>query len=177
MAITITMTDGERMDAHASTAEYIVLVFGRDNVDKGLTGDALDRLLTLSDSPELVRRFEDRVSFVFDGYDVDPREIYEIPECVQFFRALDAKWPYWFHFIDKQPKAFGLIFRLALDYELFAVKGQKRGFALKDPEQLRRKMLGWFSGVNLLYATHEIAEERNVALTDRVVAAFERIFG
>lgn len=36
-----------------------------------------------------------------DGYDNDPRELYEIPEVCRFLRSLHTQWKYWFFFANE----------------------------------------------------------------------------
>ena len=40
----------------------------------------------------------ERIEFSVHGYDDDSREIYEIPEVIDFLIALDEAWPYWMLF-------------------------------------------------------------------------------
>jgi hypothetical protein len=42
--------------------------------------------------------FYGSVDIVVDGYDNDPRELWEIPEVRSWFQVLDKRWPYWFYF-------------------------------------------------------------------------------
>lgn len=43
------------------------------------------------------------VLFSVEGYDSDPRELYEIPEVQQWFRELLRKVPYLFYYVDPDP--------------------------------------------------------------------------
>jgi len=60
---------------------------------------------SLIGSRERAMRFRDRVDFDVDGYNDDPRELFEVPEIRTFVRELDAKWPYWFFFLSKASEA------------------------------------------------------------------------
>ena len=58
----------------------------------------LSRLL---DSADVAREYEERVDIAFHGYDSVRWELYEIPEVRAFVYDLDAKFPYWLHFLTK----------------------------------------------------------------------------
>lgn len=38
----------------------------------------------------------------------------EIPECRRFFKKITKQWPFWFHFVVKEPMQFALVFTLLL---------------------------------------------------------------
>ena len=56
----------------------------------------LSRLLADRNS---VERYKGCLELSFDGYNSDPRELYEIPEVRKFCSKLDQSFPYWFYFL------------------------------------------------------------------------------
>ncbi len=48
------------------------------------------------------RRFEGKVYLVINGYDDDPREVYEINAIREYFDFLDRSFPYWFFFLARK---------------------------------------------------------------------------
>jgi hypothetical protein len=44
--------------------------------------------------------------FLVSGYDDDHRELYQIPEVVEFITALNSKLPFWLYFVTHQIKGF-----------------------------------------------------------------------
>ena len=46
-----------------------------------------------------------RLTFLVEGYDDDPREVYTIDEVRTFFQTLSRKWPYWLFFCDLRAHA------------------------------------------------------------------------
>lgn len=44
-----------------------------------------------------------------DGYNDDPREIFEISEVRAFIKGLDAQWPYWFFFLSQADDSIKLL--------------------------------------------------------------------
>jgi hypothetical protein len=90
-------------------ANSIVLVVSRDEVERLDFSGCLGVLDSLIESREKAMRFRDRVVFGVDGYNDDPRELFEVPEVRTFVRELDAKWPYWFFFLSKATGALKMI--------------------------------------------------------------------
>jgi hypothetical protein len=80
------LTNGDGMDPYVDDADMIVVSFSQREVLSCLTGDAVDRLMQLSDRSDRVRRCEGRLLIAFEGYDHDRRELSEIAECRSFFR-------------------------------------------------------------------------------------------
>lgn len=106
------LTNADGVDALTNDADFVVLSLSRREVERGLIGDAADRLMRLSDRGGLVRRFAQRVVLHVDGYDDDPRELVEIPECRNFLGELTEIFPWWLHFAEPResmPLIIGLL--------------------------------------------------------------------
>lgn len=58
---------------------------------------ALQPLLADGDT---IRRRRGRLHFWIEGYDDDPRELWEVREVRSYVAALDAAFPYWFWFLS-----------------------------------------------------------------------------
>ena len=117
--------DGDDMEHELDQVDIIILEFSRANVEAGLIGDALDRLMTLSDSEAHSRKFTQSVVFTFGGYADDPRELCEIQEVRDFMRALHAEWAYWGHFLAPMPEIIALLYTLLLTPQrVMTVPGQ-----------------------------------------------------
>lgn len=175
MTPSIKITDGTGIDTEAKDADFLVIQFSRALVEAGLIGDALDRLLSLSDSFEFTNKFASNMTIIFEGYDNDPRELHQIPECRHFFGQLTEKWPYWFHFMEKSGAGFDLIFQLLCSVTVVQVDRGMVGFQFTDPDEVRQTMLRLFDGMNHLYESHGITEEVNERMTEEVLKAFDRI--
>jgi hypothetical protein len=61
--------------------------------------------------PQIVA-YEGRITFIFDGWDNDPRETAEIPEIRAYFSALTEKFPHWMHYVEKAGDTFMHVMRL-----------------------------------------------------------------
>lgn len=116
----LVFTDANGLATTPERAAVVVTPVSRRDIERGLSGDIVDRLMTLSDSPALFDRFEDRLVLWVSGYDHDPRELWQIPEVCRFFRAVDAQWNFWVHFAMCQGGVPSLITSLLCDSEVVA---------------------------------------------------------
>lgn len=127
------------------------LVFSKEEVVSGLTGKALDRLLSVSDCPEQCNLMAGQMSFVFEGWSDDDRSILEIIECRHFFKMLTASWPFWFHFLRRGGDDFGMVLALLCPVELhFQQDGVKLRFTDKTALESVCKHL--VDGLTMLYS-------------------------
>ena len=63
--------------------------------------DGLDHLL---ESPEMIQKGRNKIIIGFDGYDDDPREVFDIFEIKDYIQSLTLKFPYWLYFCGKDEK-------------------------------------------------------------------------
>ncbi len=147
--------------------DLAVCAFSRREVESGLVGDAVDRLMQLSDDDVIARHLEARLVLVFDGYDDDPRELYEIPEAVRFFRAVTEAWPLWFHFLERRGPSLGVAVRLLVDTRV-----AERGALCRsdvDREALQETIMRMFDGMNGLHARLNLPTPHTCRATDDIV--------
>lgn len=168
--------DATTFHKHVNDADYIVVEFGRKQVEQGRTGDAVDRLMLLSDSAEYVKKFKSMISFSFGGYDLDKREIHEIPECVNFMREVTKNWPYWMHFCETQGDSLRLIILMLSGAEVVERRPGMVGTRI-DVNEMGKVLNSLFHGMNQLHETYGIPEEVNREITSAVQAAIERGIG
>lgn len=78
--------------------DFINFVLGeRVDIETGNFAPALDSLNTLLQREDMIR-FQQRIRFTVNGYDEDPRELFEIPEVRDWLRKVHDLWPHWFYF-------------------------------------------------------------------------------
>lgn len=53
--------------------------------------------------------YENRLLILIDGYDDDPRPLWEITEVREYFKTLDLLFPYWFYFFNKNKDLQNLV--------------------------------------------------------------------
>jgi len=171
----IILTSADSLDDIALSASHIVLFITEREVKAALVGDIVDRLMTISDRSDLTRQFAGRISICIDGYNEDPRELAEIPEVVSLFRAIDAQWPYWFHFLSLEDRSLDTVFMMLLDVQR---RPQAPGESIRlafDPEGFRSALLAKIKAMNALHDLHEFDEARAREISDRVLARINEI--
>lgn len=170
------LVNADRFAKLALEGDIAVLCLSKREIDAGLVGDAVDRLMVLTDRLEVIERYTDSLAICFDGFDDDPREVYEIPEVVRFFRAVDAQWGgFWLHFVEKSSFTMSLLIRLLCDVKVQRKNGKMVGFSFERPEQFQQELLRLFGSMNALYGRCNFGEARNRLMTKRVMAAVNRM--
>ena len=149
----ILMTDASGMEVGAEHADFCVLYLLRREVERGTVGDLVDRLMMLSDSADYSRRFAGKVALVVDGYNDDPRELYEIPEVCALIRAVDQQWSYWGHFFSVEVGALQLVFALLVDSDPVR-DGKRVGSMPRSQAKFERMFLRLLAGGEMLTACH-----------------------
>jgi hypothetical protein len=74
--------------------------------DVAMSGDASDFAAWLfantMNDPVTLQRNRERIDFAWEGFDNDPRELWEIPEVVAFVKDLNDRWPCALYFMTRQ---------------------------------------------------------------------------
>jgi len=166
--IDIKITNAATFHAVVADADFIVVDFSRKEVESGLTGDAIDRLMMLSDSKDHVLKFKSAISFSFNGYEHDKREVYEIPECVQFMRKVTESWPFWMHFVETRHETFLILVLLLCKHQVVERSKGMVG-ASPDIKSLGVVLHQLFDGLNEMYESYELPNEMNIEITDAVL--------
>ncbi len=83
-----------------SVEQLIALTILRKDVEAGNINRAYGVLEDLSASTAHALRFRRSLVFMFEGYEAEPRELYEVPEIRAYFNDLAVAWPYWAWFVD-----------------------------------------------------------------------------
>ncbi|CAM3421851.1 hypothetical protein [Paracidovorax anthurii] len=167
----IRYTDGSGFDQQVQEADFAVIVISREDVEAPRVDGTAQRLTAFSDDPIRVHRFAGRMLVQVNGYDGDPRPLVQIPECVRFFRALDARWGYWLHFLLPEPDVLKLILLMLVDVEPQPGEGGQVGYALRHPAQLVPVLRRLFHAMNALHDTFGVPSAHNEAMTAAALAA------
>lgn len=83
------------------SADPLVVVVSKAEVDAMDTSTALAVLQKLVESPGTAREFVERVDIAFHGHDHTKQELFEIPEVRNFIIQLDQQFPFWLFFLSK----------------------------------------------------------------------------
>lgn len=169
-------SSGRDFDRELDQADLVVIQFSKQQVLSHQIGFAMDKLMNLSDSAPHVRKFRDKVAFVFEGWDSDPREVFEIPECSQFFQSVARNWPYFFHFIIKDPELLQTMLLLLLPIDTRREAG-RLSVLFPSAEQLQKVMTAQFQGMGALHKLHGVGPAEEALLSAQISAALNKMLG
>ncbi|ADC64114.1 hypothetical protein [Allochromatium vinosum] len=143
----------------AGDALRLTVMISRGSVEACDIKLVLARLAPLADSRKVALYWQGTLSFYFEGWEQDPRELYEIPEFRAYFRALTDAWPYWWHYIEKDGQAFSLVLGLLCRGHIEFTGDVSIGWRFADPDEIRRTIRALHEGVSRLYAWLKLSEE------------------
>lgn len=149
-------------------ADFMVIMFRREDVEQLHTGAAAVQLLTLVDQPERAARCAHRLVFAFEGYDDDARELPQIPQACDFMRALHEVFPWWLHFLAPQPDLWAVLLRLLLSHP--TADGQVRPVGAEEGRQLVQAMC---QPMNVLHEHCQLPTPRAQEIFNTSVAAIQ----
>jgi hypothetical protein len=89
-----------------SRFDFIHYAVDRDDVETGNITNVVSFFRRIESSDSLCRKFQGRIELSISGYDVDPRELWEIREVKRWFKKVDPKIN-WFFFCNLVPPAYG----------------------------------------------------------------------
>ena len=94
-----------------SVSEPVILMFSRQQVEAGDISETLALLRRLTAERQTAIDFCGRISLAVDGYNDDPRELFEVPEVRAYIKRLDQAWPSWFFFLSQADESVKLLER------------------------------------------------------------------
>ena len=145
----------------------LVIQGSREYVEAGNIVPVLNILNTLIE-PQNIKKFANKMMFVIDGYNEDPRELAEIPEVRNWIKKLDESFPYWFFFCS--PHCQTLKF---LAFTLSEIQKDSRGQVFIDGDQLLKFMLEHFEAMNALEDKGLITAVENFKVSKKIEKYFK----
>ena len=136
--------------------DWLGVVVSRSDVENKDISATLGTLAGLLDADATVRRFQGRVNVSFDGFNDDPREIYEMPEIRDFCADLDAHFPYWLYFLSTEDSSLKM-----MTFCLCRVEKQGPGLVLLNNTDLGQFLYSHFAAMNELFHRHSLDEATN----------------
>ena len=153
-----------RMDRFPKAGvDFLTVMVSRETVEAGDIAPALGSLSALIESRETARHFLGQVDLAIDGYNDDPRELFEVPEVRAYLAALDEQFPYWFPFLSLDTEALKLVTFSLCDIERVA-----SGLVEIDPEDLRDFLVRHFGAMNRLFELYELGEDLNEKISEAI---------
>ena len=134
----------------------------------------LHQLATTRDKAVVARG---RISLVVDGFDHDPRELFEITAVRRYIRSLDDRWPYWLFFLSQADDSI-----VVLESCLCDAIEVVPGVTSIDTRQLELNLARHFSALYQYCASIGLPESLSEEITDSVLqllqnSMLERIEG
>jgi len=153
--------------------ETMVVTIPRAQVEAGDIAPAAQQLGFLSETPEMARRWEGRLSFAFAGWDDDPRETAEIPAIRAYFAKLTQAWPYWLHFAEKVGDTLPHVLRLCCRGRIEEVDQHMVGWRFGDLGEVKREVERQFIEMNRLYAELGLPATMKARVSEEVAQLLE----
>ncbi len=150
-----------------SGVDWLSVIVPRSDVEGCIIAPTLNVLQSVLADSETVRLFQGRVDIAFEGWDSDPRELYEILEVRTFMARLDEEWPYWLYFLSTERQALRMI-----AFCLCHARRVGSELAQVPPDVLALFLMTHFSAVNELFAAFGLDESMNVPISKHVAEYF-----
>ena len=146
----------------------LVVVVSRDDVELNDISSTFSALSGLLVDEATVRRFQGSVTVSFDGFNHDPREIYEIPEIRCFCAELDKHFPYWLYFLSMDDSSLKM-----MAFCLCEIENAGPGLASVDGDNLLGFIYPHLAAMNELFDRYSLDEATNRSISDNVVKYFQ----
>jgi hypothetical protein len=156
------------VDFRPGIQEPVLLVFSREQVEAGEIGEPMEFLSHIAGSARAAAQFMGRVSLIVDGYNDDPRELFEIPEVRRYVRKLDDAWPYWFFFLSQADDSIKTLEACLCDSVEIVP-----GVASIDLQQLEHYLGRHFAAFNRLCDALNLPEDKNREISDGIIALIQ----
>lgn len=146
--------------------DCIVILIPRSVVeqqDLDFTLSGLDKLLV---DEETIRKSKNKLTLGIDGYDDDPREVYEIQEIRDYIQAITVKFPYWFYFCSTKDHSLWIILLAHCRFRKFGP-----GAAKIETGDAGKIMASLFRNLNDFYRKYNL-DESELALISREVGEY-----
>jgi hypothetical protein len=157
-------------------ADILVISITRESVMTCDIAPMLEKLTTLSSTREAALQWEGTLTFVFEGWDDDPRETAEIPEIRAYFAALTEAWPYWLHFAEKVGDTIPHVLRLLCRGRYERPRPGLVGWRFADFDDIKHLLARLYRGQNAMYDLLELPEEINERISQEIAQLIECTF-
>ncbi|MEF8753695.1 MAG: hypothetical protein V5B60_07105 [Accumulibacter sp.] len=150
-----------------SVTEPVVLMFSRSQVEACNVDAPLQLLRRLTEDRQTAIDSCGRISLVVDGYNDDPRELFEVPQVRAYIGRLDQAWPYWFFFLPQVDGSIKLLESCLCD-TIEVVPG----VTSIDFGQLERSLARHFIAMHRLRKELDLPEEICEEVAEGIIGMF-----
>lgn len=140
-----------------SEVDFLFVVASREEVEGDNIAGVLGTFNALTASRNTALRFLGRIDFRIEGYDDDPRELFEISEVRTFLRHLDDQFPFWFFFLSTETEAIKLLM-----FSLCRIKRVSPTATAPNQEDFAHFVEHHLSAMNYVFDRFRLDEELNV---------------
>jgi hypothetical protein len=151
---------------------FVHIVARRHEVEKCKIEPTLSVLQLLTSDPETALRHKNNVTLSFQGYDQDPRGLFQIEEVRQFVERLNAKWYMWFFFMTKDVNISPLA---AVTLCLCRYKRSRAGRFQPVVADAKRLFTYHFTALRFMCKTCNLSDEQTEAAVEEVIDYFMRV--
>ena len=148
-----------------AVTEPVFLMVSRRQVETCDVDEPLQLLCAMTANRHTALEYCGRISLVIDGYNHDPRELFEVPEVRAFFKRLDQQWPYWFFFLSQADESIKL-----LESCLCETIEVIPGVASIDLDQMERVLARHFGAMDRLREELKLPEETCAEIAEGVIS-------
>jgi hypothetical protein len=161
--------------ANTSTVkdDLVAIKIMRESVMDCDVSHMLKLLKNVTSTRAQVLAFEGRVTFFFDGWDDDPREVAEIPEIRAYFVALTDKFPYWFHYAEKSGDTVIRVMQLLCTGHYVERKPGLVAWSFDDLEEMKRVVTQLATGMDRWHSRHNITYRDNQRIHQEIAQMIE----
>jgi hypothetical protein len=120
----------------------IVITVARQSVEEGDISFFLKKLQAFTATPKRIRATRKKLCVMVEGYDSDPRELFEIPQVCAFFRVVTKQWPFWLWFLWRENNEVRNIVSLLAGGKRLQNAAGRPEFVI-ELSDVRRVLSGW----------------------------------
>lgn len=150
------------------------IIIPRCDIEMGTIGMALSALNTVSVDEEAARKYHNRVVLAFEGYDEDPRGLFQIESVRKFVRKLNREWHSWFFFMTKDLE-LSPIATLALCCCSTNRRLRSTGLFIPATDELKKYLHFQFAALRACCEVHGFTEKHAEAEIDAWIDYLMRI--
>lgn len=156
-------------------SDFHIFPITRENIKSRHCDPLLEFFERLQMTKAVARRSQGKVELLIEGYDDDPRELWEIPEVVAWFKAVEARVKYWFYFLRADTDSPSLPLLTYCVCEVRPVPELREGPSANppvefDPPVLEGFLLRNFQWLNELAERLGLSEEENKRISQAIFA-------
>lgn len=148
--------------------DQIILFFDRPMIESGNVDKVVGGLNVLIENKESIEKYAGKVTFTFDGWNEDKRELYEISVVKNWLRKLTDRFPYWLVFLDRTNYCIPVLLTILLNAQAKIDVNPNLATLEFDSQSMASLLDELFSNMNELCEKHNIPDSKNRQWTKEI---------